>query len=327
MTTRPFIASLSGGDPWRTRLRQIAKLPAFATADPHHVSLEGHACEGFTWVHHLERTDHHGLAKWGERRHTVSVRPNADLIGLSIPDAFTTVPQALAILEALPFGVCGLGSVFFDEWIAADYDRWAFSRGHIDHGWGCAFRGAGHDHLVSRRWLDFGPWRVLRRPDDTTFVQFHDLAITDPAVAYDVAKLGHERMGVSHTGGFIQQIHDWMLNDARGPYYPDERKLEVVVAVNHEVPQLRMTNAAALRRHCRLHPDQPQPVDHVAFVFFNEDHARAHLHELWLRELECWVRDGRGFRRLDLDYHPTPSPPAWVTALEAREAAANIGTP
>ncbi len=313
--------STSGGSTPLRRLQAIAKLTPFATL-PTEVGLEATTPgDPLVWVAELARARSHGYAYWGGPEKQVRTRLGADQVGLSIPDCFTELPQALAIIEALDFGVCGLGSIFFDEWIAADYERWAFSRGHIAHGWGCVFRGAGHDYLVSRRWLDFGPWRVLRRPDDTTFVQFHDLAITDPALAYDVAKIGHERMGVSHTGGFIQQIYDWMLNDVRGPYVPDERKLEVLIHPNDELPQLRMTNAAALRRHCRLHPDQPQPVDRVAFVFFSDDHARAHLHELWLRDLECWSHGSRGLRRLDLDYHPTPSPPAWVTALEAREAA------
>ena len=198
----------------------------------------------------------------------------------------------------VPFSVCALGSVFFDEWIAADYERWSFSRGHIMHGWGCAFRGAGHDHLVSRRWLDFGPWRTIRLPEDTTFVQFHDLAITDPAEAYEVAKVGHERMGVSYTGGFIQQIDQWMLDDARGAYTAHDRKLHIVVADGVEVPQLRMLNAATLRRHYRLNPGEPEPVERIAFVFVHEGQARAHLHELWLRELECWVHDARGLRQV-----------------------------
>lgn len=212
-----------------------------------------------------------------------------------------------------------MGSVFFHEWIAADYRRWSFSRSHIDHGWGCAFRGAGHDRLVSRRWLEFGPWRVLRRPDDTTVIQFHDLAITDPAEAYEQAKVGHERMGLSNSGGFIQQIEPWMLADGgRGLYDPKERLLEVIVAPEVPVPQSKMLNSCALRLHHRLTKPAVDPVDRIAYVFLDLDEACAHLHELWLRELECWVIDGDGRRRLDLDYHPVPDPPAWVRRLNGR---------
>jgi hypothetical protein len=55
----------------------------------------------------------------------------------------------------------------------------------------------------------------------------------------------------------------------------------------------------------------------VAYVFVDEADARAHLHELWLRELECWLVDDKGKRRLDLDYHPVPNPPGWVKRLDA----------
>jgi len=269
------------------------------------------------WVAGLEKTKFHGIVMWDHPDQQVTARPGSDLVGFSIPHAFARLEEAAAILQEVPFAVCGLGAVFFDEWIAADYERWSFSRGHIMHGWGCAFRGAGHDHLVSRRWLDFGPWRTVRLPDDTTFVQFHDLAITDPVEAYEVAKVGHERMGVSYTGGFIQQIDQWMLDDAKGAYTAQDRKLHIVVADGVEVPQLRMLNAATLRRHYRLNPGEPEPVERIAFVFVHEGQARAHLHELWLRELECWVHDARGLRRLDADYHPTPTPPAWARRLDA----------
>ena len=305
-----------------TLLGQLSQRPPFSSAAPTQAMWSFSEVPVPTdWLAAITSAKGDARLRWASSHTSLGFRPGSDLVIVSETITQPDPEDAVARIAGPSSFVCGLGSIFFEEWIAADYERWAFSRGHIDHGWGCVFRGAGHDHLVSRRWLDFGPWRVLRRPDDTTFVQFHDLAITDPALAYDVAKIGHERMGVSHTGGFIQQIYDWMLNDVRGPYVPDERKLEVLIHPNDELPQLRMTNAAALRRHCRLHPDQPQPVDRVAFVFFSDDHARAHLHELRLRDLECWSHSSRGLHRLDLDYHPTPSPPAWVTALEAREAA------
>jgi hypothetical protein len=256
------------------------------------------------------------VAFWPNRRLQISHTPRSNLVVFGIPDAFSTIDEALAILEPLPFEVCGLGSVFFDEWIKADFERWSFSRSHIDHGWACAFRGAGHDRLVSRRWLDFGPWRVIRRPNDTTFIQFHDLAITGPTEAYEQAKIGHERMGCSDTGGFIQQIEDWMLADVRGLYFAEDRKLEVIVPAHEAVSQSRMANACTLRLHHRLTRPAHQLIERVAFVFFDEADARAHLHELWLRELECWHVDGSGKHRLDLDYHPTPNPPEWVKRLE-----------
>lgn len=246
----------------------------------------------------------------------LSVVPGSELVTVSLPNGFSTLEDALKLLEPLSFEVCVFGAVFFDEWIAADYRRWGFGRRMVDHGWGCMFRGAGHDRLVSRRWLDFGPWRVIRRPNDTTFIQFHDLAITDPAEAYEQAKVGHERMGNSSSGGYIAWYIDGLLKGSgQGIYTPEDRLLEVVVGPGNEVKQGEMLCNAALRLHHRTAPSTT-PVERVAYVFVDEADARAHLHELWLRELECWLVDDKGKRRLDLDYHPVPNPPAWVKRLD-----------
>jgi hypothetical protein len=300
-------------------LDRLATTPGFAMTDPAEVSVDDKEVPiRRDWASDLKRAKVHARAYWANRRMQVGYRPKSDLVVATLPDGFSTIDEALAILEPLPFEVCGLGSVFFDEWIKADFERWSFSRSHIDHGWACAFRGAGHDRLASRRWLDFGPWRVIRRPNDTTFIQFHDLAITDPTEAYEQAKIGHERMGCSDTGGFIQQIEDWMLADVRGLYFAEDRKLEVIVPAHETVSQSRMANACTLRLHHRLTRPAHQLIERVAFVFFDEADARAHLHELWLRELECWHVDGSGKHRLDLDYHPTPNPPEWVKRLADR---------
>ena len=101
--------------------------------------------------------------------------PRSGRVGLQLPDAFATIVEGLAWIEALPFEVCSIGSIYPDEWIKLD--GIGFGNMHSSHGWACAFRGKGHDRLVSRRWLDFGPWRVIRRPGDLTLVQFHDLDV------------------------------------------------------------------------------------------------------------------------------------------------------
>lgn len=239
-------------------------------------------------------------------------------VTMSLPAAFAKVTEGYAVVEAFPFEICSLGSVFFDEWIEADYKRWAFGSAHFDHGWGCAFRGAGHDRLVSRRWLDVGPWRVIRRPDDTTFIQFHDLAITDPAEAYAQAAPGHQRMGIDPLGGYIGGIDLDVIAGVQGVYQPETRTLDIVVPPGAEVTQQDMRVACGLRLHHRLTQPATDRIDQIAYVFVDQADARAHLHELWLRELACWYLDATGKHRLDLDYHPMPSPPAWVTALEAR---------
>ncbi|MEZ4400195.1 MAG: hypothetical protein R3B06_09260 [Kofleriaceae bacterium] len=239
---------------------------------------------------------------------------------MSLQSHFSTARQGIETVLSLGFEICCIGAAFFDEWLDADYPRWGFDRSHIDHGWGCAFRGAGHDRLVSRRWLDFGPWRVVRSPNDTTFIQFHDLALTDPAEAYEQAKAGLERMGNSPIGGHISFHRQRMLVGAgKGLYSAADHLLEVVVGPGNEVNQGEMLCNCALRLEHRQKPPATGRIDRIAYVFVDEDDARRHLHELWLRELECWVVDGSGKRRLDADYRPVPQKPAWVVALEARE--------
>jgi hypothetical protein len=270
-----------------------------------------------SWPSSILSAQIHGRAYWQDREQQIGYRPKSDLVVFSIPNGFATLDEALAIIEPMPFEVCILGAVFFDEWIKADYQRWGIGRSHIDHGWACAFRGAGHDRLVSRRWLDFGPWRVIRRSNDTTFIQFHDLAIADQAEAYEQAKAGHERMGNSKIGGYIAWYLDALIRSAgKGLYTEATKLLEVVVPPGGVIDQGAMLGNAGLRLHHRLTRPSKDPIERIAYIFLDEADARAHLHELWLRELECWLVDGSGKRRLDLDYHPTPSPPEWVKRLE-----------
>ncbi len=80
------------------------------------------------------------------------------------------------------------------------------SKGLLDgfgaQGWMVAFKGAGHDRLVSRRWLDHGPWAVLRDDDsDLTVVLFYDPDAPSAEVALAQSEPGHDRMGWSPTGG------------------------------------------------------------------------------------------------------------------------------
>lgn len=239
------------------------------------------------------------------------------------PRAFENAEEVLALIEPLPFSVASFGTVFL-KWGDIEHDSHGFANTHAPLGWGCAFKGAGHERLVSRRWLDYGPWRVLRGAD-VTLVQFHDLGLTDPAGALAQAMPGHERMGISEIGGFIQGPSSagrgikYAVADRlpEGLYDPRTRTLEVVVPPGRTISQGEMQDACAYRLNKR--GDKEKPIERIAYVFIDEANAREHLHELWLRELEVWTVDGGEKRRLDLDYNPKPSPPAWVLDVEARE--------
>lgn len=242
---------------------------------------------------------------------------------------------AWTLLRQLDFRVCG-SCPNDNTWNQDDTVRQVyagFSDGHYTHGWMCAFRGDGHDSVVSRRWLEYGPWILLRDEDhDISLILFHDPDERDPHTQAEQAASGHVRMGIHDRGGFIQQGDDPETGnfqatggyrthaDLRGFYVASDRTFRIVVA-GREVSQREMLDACAYRLHHRA--DAEQPVENVAFVFPEPERARAHLHELWLRELQCRTfEDGREVR-LDLDYSPTPpEPPAWARAWVARQAKA-----
>ena len=214
----------------------------------------------------------------------------------------------LDLLSGVPFELASFGTLH-PEWRAGAEPYYAPSFGdqHFPHGWGCAFRGEGHARLVSRRWLEYGPWRLHRAPDDLSLVQFHELD-ADAATALEQARPGHRRMGITDEGGFLQSGY-LFAHEVRGVYEPAEQLLKVVVH-GRTVPQREMLDACALRHYRTLGPERP--VEQVAYVFVEERNARAHLHELWLRELECRALvDGLEIR-LDEDPAPVPVKPAWV---------------
>jgi hypothetical protein len=257
-----------------------------------------------------------GVAFWNDYEEQIGISPRSELVTFELQNAFSSANEAIGIIGPIKFEVAALGPLFRKHWRDSDFPRWGFGRSHVDHGWGCAFRGTGHDRLVSRRWLDFGPWRVIRRPDDTTFIQFHDLDITDPAEAYAQAAPGHERMGNSKIGGYLQYNLEPLLGYTSGLYIADEHTLEIVIGPGNQVEQREMMLACAERLQHRLEPPASNRIDHVAYIFTDRADAEAHLHELWLRELQCWYIDGHGKHRLDADYHPVPNPPAWVKKLD-----------
>lgn len=219
-----------------------------------------------------------------------------------------TQAPVLERLEAIPFTEASMLD-FHPEWRQPPhrYKAPSLGGGLSDLGWLCAFRGGGHDRLVSRRWLEFGPWRLHRRPGDLSIIEFHDAA-ADASTALAQAQPGHRRMGITPEGGYIQPNFVYTC-PPRGFYDAATRLLKVVVH-GRPLTQRELLEACALRIETR--PMEPGPVRNVAYVFMEEDEAKANLHELWLRGLECRaIRMGNEVR-LDEGYHPKPTPPAWA---------------
>lgn len=232
------------------------------------------------------------------------------------------VERFLAFLGELPFAYCS-GAPVTTKWghgtAPIDYPGFSFGDGHNYLGWMCAFKGDGHSALVSRRWLEFGPWRLIRGKNDLSFVQFHDLAVDDET-ALEQARLGHERMGISASGGFISpvlrftRLIDQNTKSAKGLYSASDETLIQVIA-GRNVEPAEMVEAAAIKVRQPL----AKPVRQVAYVFIDEANARAHLHELWLHGLEVRAIVNGSERRIDEDYQPKPQVPDWVKELQQRE--------
>ena len=142
-----------------------------------------------------------------------------------------------------------------------------------------------------------------------------------------------------------------MRGEFNAIYEPSRRQLRVICHEGRSVPLRELNDACLIRFHNTLDPEHraaftrradayaaamqhlnlpfkiadrfgpDQPIESVAYVFISEADARRHLHELWLRELECWAfADGKEIR-LDLDYRPEPpSPPGWATSNRGASA-------
>lgn len=171
-------------------------------------------------------------------------------------------------------------------------------------GWGCFFKGAGHDHFASPRWLEHGPW-LLERHGDVTYVQLYDLALEG-----DAAWEQGQRAMLRLSEGFFSRF-GFSEVPIPGTYGPETRTF-TITKTDQGVSQIELWRFCLLR--CTQRDDEAEPIEHVRVVFTEERDARRHLHELWLRGLECWalLADGRRVR-LDLDYQPPARIlPEWV---------------
>ena len=236
-----------------------------------------------------------------------------DLVVASFPFK-RSVHAAIELFVGLEFELASFDSLHRKAWRKLDVELFGFGGGHTSLGPMCAFRGAGHDRLVSRRWLDHGPWRVIRRPGDLTIVQFHDLH-ADAETALAQAASGHKRMGIDDEGGFIQKRYVY-THDLKGLYNAETKTYKIIVH-SRDISACEMLDAAALRHYRKDDPEEP--IETMAYVFAVPEVAHAHLHELWLRDIEVWTFDpntGKEVRLDDTYEPPPPTKPEWVLRLE-----------
>jgi hypothetical protein len=282
--------TVSGPDA-RALTQALATLPDFAGVPTRvEVDRESRPATSDWLARWLPATTRNLRVEWG----TDALLWHRETVVLARCPSFAADPLGLTrFIAGLDIHLASVCSPFSQDWMDAGYRADGFSDGHLPHGWACLFKGAGHDRLVSRRWLDHGPWRLTRYPDDVSLVQFHDLTADSPT-ALAQATPGHVRMGISRTGGFLQTeyVYHTVLS---GVYDPNSRTYRIPVAVR-ELSQTEMLDACALRAEKRHDPSTP--IDTMGFTFvMGPEEAEPYVHELWLRELACWaVVDGYDIR-------------------------------
>jgi len=233
-----------------------------------------------------------------------------------------TLDDVFAFVKGLPIEVLVIGPLFEDrgsnpppgEWDGDRKPSVGLSEGHRKQGLGVMLRGKGHERLVSRRWLDHGPWLVRRLENDTTWVQFHDTT-ADAETAWAQAARAHERMGISDVGGYLQR--DYVFETSISGLYKAADRTLTISRSSVTLTQVELLDLCAYRAQMR--GDVKQPIDRIRVLFWDERDARRHLHELWLRELECWYIDAQGREvRADEGYQPERILPEWVERAEGR---------
>ncbi len=217
--------------------------------------------------------------------------------------------------SAIPFSVLSVVPMYV--WFTGEDDDYvapSFWGPHWRHGWACAFKKEGHANLVSRRWLHQPFWRLIPLPGDLSVIQFHELGV-DSESALSQVRLGHARMGITPIGGFL---HPSFTIDTRrpeyffdfSPHYSDQERA-LVVRTHEPVEQGRMLGAKAWQRWSPL--EARKPIEGVKWVFSSEELARAHLREMWLREIEVFYQRDGVEHRVDSEYQPPPfAEPDWV---------------
>jgi hypothetical protein len=324
---RTFAASIGDGvDRTHEAIRFLSQQPGFA-ASPAKLEVDGVLISDVRdWQQRICAARSNAIVNWPRPDLAAPLRminfsPNVGSAPLTFrwPDAVETLAELISLIDAQPFDVCAIGWVE-DMAFRADIDRLrfvteSFGSGHTNLGLACAFRERGHDDLVSRRWIEAGPWRVIRRPGDLTIVQFYDFD-AEPRTAVRQATPGWKRLA-DVGGGFLPNPFQFMRK-VDGLYDASRHTLERVVPPGEEIPPWLMNEYCAVRTRHHIRPPAraDRPIDQVAFVFVDEAQARVHLDEMWLRELEVWVADGGGKRRLDDSYQPPlRSAPDWIAGL------------
>lgn len=259
----------------------------------------------------------HAVNVWNKPARCQLSLDRVGLVKLARYNFVPVISDTLELLKNLSFHVC-VGGARYSEWFSTEkseqYPRPMVEPGHYAYGWMVALKGEGHRHLVSKRWLEHGPLRVIREAD-VTLVQFHDLK-ADPDTALEQATSGHAWMSDGLDGGFVRSDLE-PIEDKEALYDADERSMNIVI-MGRDLTAQEIKEACTARAFRGVSDEQP--IEHLAYVFMEEDRARRHLHDLWLRDIDCRTFIHGREVSLSADYEPpAPVVPDWVKRVQDRE--------
>jgi hypothetical protein len=286
----------------RQLLEELRKLAPFGDRpiEMSGVPSLGDVIEGpETWIEPSLSAKQRASVSWDEEfQFYINIRNEDDQITEIIAGSHRLgLAYFLSMIQSQPIEVLCMAWEYFED--ATNL------MSHTRLGWGCLFKGRGHDSFVSPRWLEHGPWLLERYEPDITYVQLYDLTAEGEA-AWQQGRRAMERL----SDGFFTTFAITFI-ETQGTYSPADRTFSVV-KTDRGITPVEMGQLCLIRATRRGHATQP--VDHLRVIFIEERDARRHLHELWLREIECWalLADGRR-ARLDLDYSPPPRIlPEWI---------------
>jgi hypothetical protein len=310
-------ASLEGRDLLKIA-HEISTLEAFNGKTPDSFDMDGKGKKFVpNWLDlYAEKCKRDLAIYWGEFNDKFISFDRDRVVKFRIYDFPTSAEVFFKMLSSFHWEVISISSMH-KNWYGrdVDYRGKGFANLHYSLGWGCAFKKEGHNRVVSRRYLDYGPWHIIRdEANDITLIQFHDLKAS-ALTALEQSKPGHKLMGDPYEGGFIQRDYQILNDDFSGLYSPSEKMLRFIIN-DRPITRAELLDACAARLWQLL--GQDKPIERVGYVFIHESEARQNLHELWLREIECWTYLDGVETRIDEDYSPPPpEKPEWVRQLEA----------
>ncbi len=143
-------------------LRSILGLPLFTEKKLHRITVDARekkvTLDWFDkWVATCKQTI---FLYWDENEEDFIIFDQDGMVKIIVSQFQGDAHTLLTLLSPLPWTLATFKTIH-DTWRKSDnmYRSRGFGDLHFSHGWGCAFKGEGHQRLVSRRWLEF--WTLV----------------------------------------------------------------------------------------------------------------------------------------------------------------------